>query len=109
MGITEVVAVVGLFILLVGNVVTMALYRRNEDKLHGHLEEKVENLKETIDGSNQRVGLVEKVDGISRHLTALESECHTMFPIIENKLDLLNGKGKESNTKAKSSRKKKPV
>lgn len=98
MTITEVVAIAGLILLLIGNIATMIISHDRSNKAQGQLEQKVETLKETIDGSSQRVGLIEKVDGISRHLASLESECHTIFPIITAKLDKINGKREKSDS-----------
>jgi len=104
MSIVDIATVVGLALLFVVNIVTMLRQHRKSGEAYGCLQQKVEHVSEALNGKEGNGGLVNKVDGISIHLATLEGECKTIFPIILSKLDGLNGKGKKSHTKTKSSR-----
>jgi len=97
----EVIAVIGV---VIANAAAVLVTSARLGKSYGNLETKVENVRETLNGTEGSDGLVKKVDGISIHLSALEGKCNTMFPIIESKLDLINGKREKSKPKTKGSR-----
>lgn len=77
MSITEICAVIGIVVMLIANISVLRSTGNKHHEAYGKLNQKVEDIRESLNGVDGRTGLIEKVDIINRNLSRLEGEWKT--------------------------------